>query len=118
LTSFKERFGYEREDMEVIRIDVAEPTYGAQIGIQGLRVHPASACAKDETCCIHKPSDHHMREWPLNWRGDRGLMERIDPETGTGHPDPDAVAFHLSNHPNDKYFAVHGCDGGCQPPTA
>lgn len=44
-----------------------------------------------------------MLEWPLNWRGDRGLIERRCPH-GIGHPDPDTVGD-----------TVHGCDGCCTP---
>lgn len=117
LSDFKDRFGYEREEMEIIKVNATDEFLGAQIGIQNLRVHPRSVCANDPSCCIHNPSDHHMRNWRLNWRGDTGVMERIDPKTGIGHPDPDAVAFHLSKHPGDKYFASHGCDGACAPPT-
>jgi hypothetical protein len=68
-----------------------------------LRVHPKTKC-KGQHCCIHNPSDHHMKEWPQNWRGDRGIMERICPH-GIGHPDPDDPA-------TDK---IHGCDGCCTP---
>lgn len=68
-------------------------------------VHPQDACA-GRPCCVHNPSDHHMRSWPQHWRGDRGLMERICPH-GVGHPDPDDI------NPDD----VHGCDGCCRPST-
>lgn len=64
-------------------------------------VHPKGLCA-GEFCCIHNPSDHHMREWRQHWRSDRHLMERICPH-GCGHPDPD--------DPNPD--TVHGCDGCC-----
>ena len=30
-------------------------------------------------CPIHAPSDHHMVTWALNWRDDRGIMERLCP---------------------------------------
>jgi hypothetical protein len=66
-------------------------------------VHAASVC-EGEHCVIHNPSDHHMRSWPLIWRGDRKMFERVC-EHGIGHPDPD--------HPFDK---THGCDGCCFPP--
>jgi hypothetical protein len=66
-----------------------------------LLVHPKTKC-KGQHCCIHNPSDHHMKEWPQNWRDDRGIMERICPH-GIGHPDPDDPS-------TDK---VHGCDGCC-----
>lgn len=72
-----------------------------------LLVHPASKC-KGEYCCIHNPSDHHMRDWPQNWRDDRRIMERICPH-GIGHPDPDDPKT------KNEYEAVHGCDGCCDP---
>ena len=68
-------------------------------------IHSHQKCAGGP-CVIHNPSDHHMREWPTNWRDDRGFMERICPH-GIGHPDPD--------DPNAD--PVHGCDGCCNPRT-
>lgn len=65
--------------------------------------HQPGTCM-GEYCCIHNPSDHHMREWKMNWRGDRRLMERIC-EHGVGHPDPDDISTDT----------VHGCDGCCAP---
>jgi hypothetical protein len=58
-----------------------------------------------------------MREWPLHWRDDRGLMERIC-KCGTGHPDPDDLAFKLRLF-GEKFMAtegVHGCCGCCLGP--
>lgn len=82
------------------------------------RFHPASACAGP--CPLHNPSDHHMVDWPLNWRPDRYIFERIC-EHGIGHPDPDSLAWknhvagyveqpHLLYQPDD---GTHGCDGCC-----
>jgi len=62
---------------------------------------PNEGCAIK--CPIHNPSDHHMRDWEQNWRGDRGFIERICPH-GIGHPDPDDL----------QADAVHGCDGCCR----
>lgn len=73
-------------------------------------VHPAAACS-GEHCVIHNPSDHHMRDWPMNWRDDRGLMERICPKHGVGHPDPDALAHEIRQ--GREYQGVHGCCGCC-----
>lgn len=74
--------------------------------------HSPEEC--EGTCSIHAPSDHYMRDWPLNWRGDRMLMERICPH-GIGHPDPDHLA--RTERLRGKEFAdgegVHGCDGCC-----
>ena len=97
-------------DDEMFWIDsAAEPESGIQIGGTVLHnVHPASQCA-GRHCVMHNPSDHHMRQWPTNWRGDRGLMERICPH-GIGHPDPDALAYLVSIGADD---GTHGCDGCC-----
>lgn len=96
-------------------INIAEPVFGAQVGKGVLRTHPASACENDPACCIHKPSDHPLKDAPMNWRGDRGFMERIC-KHGTGHPDPDDLA-HKKRMLGDKYenyaFGVHGCCGCC-----
>lgn len=74
---------------------------------QRLRVHKKSECSGQ--CPIHNPSDHHMKDWPTNWRGDKGIMERICPH-GIGHPDPDDI-----NVKKHKHLAIHGCDGCCNP---
>jgi hypothetical protein len=101
------------QDYDLVSLDhAAEPVFGAQAkGPHVLRTHPESACAGDDRpCVIHRPSDHHMRQMPLNWRGDTGVMERICPH-GVGHPDPDATAFAESQ--GRGYYGVHGCDGCC-----
>lgn len=69
--------------------------------------HDKSQC-NGEPCPVHNPSNHHMRKWPLNYRMDRGITERICPH-GIGHPDPDDI-FAIG------YNAIHGCDGCCCGP--
>lgn len=64
--------------------------------------HSGKTCAGDQ-CPIHRKTTHRMRSFPQNWRGDRGIMERICPH-GIGHPDPDDVM---------NTNTVHGCDGCC-----
>jgi hypothetical protein len=76
---------------------------------QKVRVHEKWIC-KGNYCCIHNPSDHHMKDWPTNWRQDRFMMERICPH-GIGHPDPDDIAWKKRMGYNAD--AVHGCDGCC-----
>jgi hypothetical protein len=92
----------------------AEPLFGQQLesedGFLLVNVHDPSKCA-GEYCVIHNPSDHSMRDFPLNWRGDNGLMERICPH-GIGHPDPDALAFQIKI--GNEWQATHGCDGCCR----
>lgn len=91
----------------------SEEVFGAQVGATVLtNVHDPALCA-GEWCVVHRPSAHHMRDWPLNWRGDRQLMERICPH-GVGHPDPDSLAFHVRN--GRKWQGNHGCDGCCAKP--
>lgn len=65
-------------------------------------VHPRGSCM-GEHCVIHRPSEHHMRDWASHYRQDRAMLERICPH-GVGHPDPDHVGD-----------ATHGCDGCCAP---
>lgn len=76
-----------------------------------INVHDESKC-KGRHCVMHNPSNHHMREWPLNWRDDIKVMERICPH-GIGHPDPDDAAYHRSI--GKDWALIHGCDGCCMP---
>ena len=73
-----------------------------------LLVHDKKDCKGP--CCIHRASDHHMKDWPLHYRNDWGFFfERIDPE-GVGHPDPDDLAFRIQNGAED---GIHSCNGLC-----
>jgi hypothetical protein len=74
--------------------------------------HPASACEGNH-CCLHNPSDHHMVDWEMNWRPDRGIMERLCPEHGTGHPDPDDIAYLKRVGRDADAEGIHGCCGCC-----
>lgn len=84
-----------------------------QIASGPLHVHDAGACV-GPNCVVHNPSHHHMRDWPLNWRSDRQLMERLC-EHGVGHPDPDHLDFVRRTHGSAVADAegIHGCDGCC-----
>jgi hypothetical protein len=75
--------------------------------------HPKEKC-QSEHCTIHNPSNHKMKDWPLNWRTDRYMMERVCTH-GIGHPDPDHMAF-IRDKRGDEYAnveGIHGCDGCC-----
>lgn len=82
-----------------------------------LNVHVEKDC-EGHNCCIHNPSDHHMREWPLKWRhigyGGRGHMVRLCAH-GVSHPDPDDVAFYRRLFGDDvaEDLAEHHCDHCC-----
>lgn len=102
------------EDWDLIGVPgYAEPAIGMQVeGGAVMRVHPPERCA-GEPCCIHNPTEHHMRAWPMNFRADIGVMERTCPH-GVGHPDPDDLTFHIKN--DRPWVARHGCCGCCRPP--
>jgi hypothetical protein len=83
---------------------------------QKIWVHSKEICLSQH-CCIHNPSPHHMVDWPTNWRGDTGVMERIDPRN-VGHPDPDDLVFRQAvakERKLPKPKGVHGCNGLCNP---
>lgn len=118
------------EDYDLTIMQIAEPVLGLQAGEGVLRTHPRSACeGRGIPCCIHSPSEHRMRTWPMNWRGDTGVMERICPH-GIGHPDPDHLAYVRSltpehdcdedrgigacPYPHLEWQGVHSCDGCCR----
>lgn len=60
-------------------------------GVRAMVVHDATACTGRE-CVIHNPTEHPMRRFPLHWRADRAIFERLCPH-GVGHPDPDQQAY-------------------------
>lgn len=105
------RAEYDRRWAETFAADVYERS---QVGRVWLRHHIAAQCAGHH-CPIHNPSDHPMREFPLHWRPDRQLMERVC-EHGVGHPDPDHLAFVARTRGAEAAAteAVHGCDGCCR----
>lgn len=77
-----------------------------------VRVHPSGTCA-GQNCSIHNPSNHPLKNAPLNWREDRKMMERIC-QHGVGHPDPDDVAYNvIAAGKDEEVYSMHGCDGCC-----
>lgn len=96
-------------DFELWSMTASGMVLGEHLGAAIVRTHHISKCA-GQTCALHNPSDHPLRDAPLHWRGDRRLMERICAH-GIGHPDPDAIAYGLSVGGTDT--GAHGCDGCC-----
>lgn len=74
-------------------------------------VHLPVACAGRE-CVIHNPTAHHMASWPMLWRNDTSLFERVC-ACGVGHPDPDQFAYW--KQVGLMYRSTHTCDGCCAP---
>ena len=68
--------------------------------------------AVDEGCVIHNRTAHHMQHWTLHWRGDRGIFERLCPDHGIGHPDPDQGPYWTATGQDWQW--VHGCCGCCK----
>lgn len=109
-------------EMETVNIASTDPMFGVYQGINRLRVHNRKYC-EGEYCTIHNPSDHHMKDWPMTWRGDRGIMERMCTHynaDGTidyqiGHPDPDDAAYRKRRDGESGRYdsGIHGCDGCC-----
>lgn len=79
--------------------------------LEKLITHTIDKC-QGRPCCVHNPSNHKMRKWKLNYRFDKGVMERICPDHGVGHPDPDDAAFWESI--GKPEMSVHGCCGCCE----
>lgn len=77
---------------------------------QVIVTHAPDKC-EGHHCCIHNPSEHHMRNWTMYWRDDKGVMERLCPEHSVGHPDPDDAAF--NRRQGRDYLNIHGCCGCC-----
>lgn len=80
------------------------------VGGEKILAHPPEKCA-GEYCCIHSPSDHHMKNWKQHWRNDTKVMERIC-QHGVGHPDPDHLAS-IEDPTKLKLDSIHGCDLCC-----
>lgn len=93
--------------MLITKKDIADPR----------RFHDPENC-EGAFCPLHNPSNHKMRDWPMNLRTDSWafpLIERICPH-GIGHPDPDSVAYLERNTKFGKIkgtWGIHGCDGCC-----
>lgn len=76
-----------------------------------VNVHTVDQC-DGQPCCIHNPSNHHMIQWTPSWNDATGVMFRRCPHDYL-HPDPDNLT-HLRRI-NRITYAVHHCDGCCQP---
>ena len=88
----------------------SEPVFGAAIGEQEIKIHSPKEC-EGRNCPFHNPSNHKMKDWPMNVRLDNhGLIERTCSH-GVGHPDPDSVAYFVGI--GIDYMSIHGCDGCC-----
>ena len=75
-----------------------------------INVHDIHSCS-GHGCAIHNhPSDHALKDAPMNWREDAGKLERIC-KHGIGHDDYDSVQYLVSI--GYESAGIHGCDGCC-----
>jgi hypothetical protein len=86
-----------------------EDRFRLQNGTSLIKLH-SPELYKGRACVIHNQSDHNLKHLPLHWRQDRRMFERVC-EHGVGHPDPDDLAFHVSQ--GREWMGVHGCCGCC-----
>ena len=65
-------------------------------------------------CVFHSPIRDVKYDWPLIWRADRQLVERVCP-CGIGHPATEQVE-RVRQQKGDgaaSSMSVHGCCGAC-----
>lgn len=88
-------------------------------GITLVNTHPEILC-QGRGCSLHHPSEHHMRNWPKDFRtrethpGDWGFFDRFCRHR-KGHPDPDDVRYWREERGRD--ITAHECcvTKCCQP---
>jgi hypothetical protein len=88
-------------------------------GAKLTNIHPEGTCLLG-VCSIHNPSDHPLRDAPMDWFGDniRALVRVC--EHGFRHPDPDDLRFKMATGDSitvEAMSSVHlvaeNCDGCC-----
>ena len=93
---------------------------------QGLvQTHGPAMCA-GQTCVIHNPSAHHMREWELYFDPQFAYLAFRKCPHGYEHPDPDSLAFTVKalveragwSEKGARALGVHTCCGCCQRPVS
>lgn len=70
------------------------------------KAHPRSEVC-DQGCVIHNRTPHHMQHWRLIWRDDRQIFERMCPDDGCCHPDPDQGPYWRATGQDWQW--IHGC---------
>lgn len=83
-------------------------------------IHPEEGC-RGRKCAIHNPSEHPLKDAPMDWYGGeiRHLVRVC--EHGFHHPDPDDIAFKMLTWDFmtvEAIASVHlveeNCDGCCR----
>ena len=81
-------------------------------------IHPEGTCI-GEHCCIHNPSDHPLKNAPMEWYPQISHMVRVC-EHGFQHPDPDDIQFKMMigdfmavEAISSVHLVRENCDGCC-----
>lgn len=94
---------------EAMKVDYATDQWGSIVYKDAeLITHTAEQC--QGYCVVHNPVHHHMIGWPIVWRADTRLFERMCP-CGVGHPDPSQFEYWEST--DQTWKMIHGCCGCC-----
>lgn len=92
-------------DFYQVEGDHVVPLYGVILG----SVHSEWKC-HGRPCVIHRPTNHRMRKWPLAWRDEPGIFDRVCAH-GISHPDPDQFDYWRSE--GLMHHGMHSCDSCC-----
>jgi len=76
-----------------------------------LGVHSADHCSP-LPCPVHRPSSHHMRDWPKDFKREWKIVTRVCPH-GVQHPDPDDLDWLGRMRKPADLPKAHSCDGCC-----
>lgn len=82
-------------------------------------IHPEGSCYL-EHCAIHNPSDHPLKDAPMEWWGERIRHLTRVCEHDFYHPDPDDIAFKMATGDwitveaiSSVHLVEERCDGCC-----
>lgn len=83
-----------------------------------LATHPADRC-EGRNCVIHNPSDHALKDAPIDWDPGTRRTNRICTH-GVHHPDPDHLSFVYETYGMFEWMQHkhHRCDGCCKTEPA
>ena len=94
-------------------------------GAKLTNIHPEEVCSakwgRHGHCPIHSPSDHPLKDAPMDWYGGeiRHLVRVC--EHGLYHPDPDDIAFKMATLDwmtveaiSSVHLVEENCDGCCR----
>lgn len=83
-----------------------------------VKTHGINDCG-GRPCCVHNPSEHHMRDWPIIFDMKKMALALRLCAHGYGHPDPDSLAYFCTRKGiganTIAWLLLHQCDDCCLP---